>query len=137
MDKVFWKGARAAVYFMFLAAGGLFWTISRVHDLSMAQEIYGPSVADVAVDFWAAALFIPSVTYLVSLYINGRRWWTPIVRLVSGTIVGFNFSAFVISALYAPYGEVVMIWSVVFGGAVVVFASVDAVEARRQWGNRT
>jgi hypothetical protein len=137
MDRLFWKGARAAVYFMFLAAGGAFWTMARLYEFTMAAEIYGHSVSVVAVDIWAAALFIPSVTYLMSLYINGRRWWTPIVRLVSGLIVASNFSAFVASALQAPYGEVVAVWSVVFGGAVVVFASVDAVEARRQWGNRT
>ena len=137
MNRMFWKGARAAVYFIFLAAGGALWTAVRLDEFSMAAEIYGHMVASIPVDTLAAALFIPSVVYLMSLYINGRRWWTPIVRLGSGLTVGFYFSAFVVSATYAPYGAVVAIWSVVFGGAVVVFASIDAIEASRQWENRT
>lgn len=136
MDRAFWKGARAAVYSIFLIVGGAFWTIARVHGFAMQPQVYGADVVSVPSEFWAAMLFIPSVTYLMALYINGRRWWTPIVRLVSGLLVALNFSAFVVSAYAAPFGAVVLVWSAAFGAAVVVLASVDAIEASRQWESR-
>lgn len=136
VNRSFWKGVRAALWTVFLFAGGIFWIAANSGGFAMSEAVYGPDVIEIPAEIWAGMLFLPSVCYLTALYINGRRWWTPLVRLAAGFVVAVKFSAFVVSSSSAPFGDIVMIWGVVLGGATVVLACVDAIEASRQWGAR-
>ena len=135
-SRLFWKGLRAGLWSVFFAAGGIFWIASHSGGFSMSQEVYGRDVIEVPAEVWAGMLFIPATCYLCALYINGRRWWTPLVRLISGAVVALKFSAFAVSASAAPFGDIVMIWGVVLGGATVFMAAIDGIEASRQWRPR-
>lgn len=132
MNRTFWKGARASVYSLFFTAGGIFWIMSHSGNFNMSVEVYGATIIDVPAEYWAGLLFVPSVFYLAALYINVRRRWTPLVRLICGFLVMLKFSAFAVSSLTAPFGDIVTIWSVVLGGMAIVLACVDGIEFARQ-----
>jgi hypothetical protein len=133
VTRDFWKGLRVGVWSIFFIAGSIFWVSSHSGAFSMSLDVYGPAVIEVPAVVWAGMLFIPSVAYLVALYINGRRWWTPVVRMLSALVVATKFAAFAVSALPALYGDIVVIWGVVLGAAAAFCACIDGIEARRQW----
>ena len=134
MTRDFTKGARTSFYAMLLAMGTLFWIFSITGHFTMSEDVYGPDVLALPSELWAGGMMFPAWLYLVALYINGRRWWTPYIRLSCGFFVCFYFSLFVVSAWPASGGDLMVIASATMTLKAGVFAWIDGAELMNQRG---
>lgn len=135
MTRDFTKGARSSFYAMLFVMGCVFWAASVTGNFAMSEAVYGKEVLALPSEVWAGAMMFPSGAYLFSLYINGRRRWTPYARLVCGLLTACYFSAFIVSAWPAAGGDLMIIASSVMMLKSGVFAYVDGVEMLRQRGS--
>lgn len=134
MTRDFTKGARSSFYAMLFAMGCVFWVASASGNFTMSADVYGEEVLTLPSEIWAAAMMIPAGSYLIALYVNGRRRWTPYARLVCGLLTACYFSAFVVSAWPAAGGDLMVIASSVMMIKSGAFAYIDGVEMLRQRG---
>lgn len=134
MTRDFTKGARAAFYTMLMFMGAMFWAAASTNNFVMSEEVYGEKVLHFPSEYWALAMLIPSAVYMAALWINGRKCWTPYVRLTCGFLTASYFSAFVWSAWPAAGGDLMVIASVTMMSKAVVLTYIDALELFRQWG---
>lgn len=130
MSRDMSKGARFSFYGMMFVMGVVFWIAAQAGFFRMSQEVYGDAV-NLPAKWWAAAMLFPSTAYLVALFINGRRWWTPHIRLTVGVWMALYFSAFVASALPASGGDLMVIASGVFAVKVAVMGYFDGLDYLR------
>ena len=101
-----------AALFLFVAC--MFWIMAQIDDLVMPLEVYGRMVTAIPAELWAGVLMFANAAHLFGLYINGRWRWSPVVRVLA-LLVHLGFSiAFVSSALTAPFGDVVVLFSTGF-----------------------
>lgn len=134
MTREFTKGARAAFYTMLMLMGCMFWIASTTGHFRMSEDVYGAKVLHFPSEYWAIGMLAPSTAYMAALWINGRKGWTPYVRLTCGFLTASYFSAFVWSAWPAAGGDLMVIASVTMMSKAVVLTYIDALELFRQWG---
>lgn len=134
MTRDFTKGARAAFYLMLFVMGSAFWVSTELGHFVMSAEVYGHDVIRLPAELWAACMMVPAGVYLIALYINGKRFWTPYVRLLCGFITASYFSLFVVSAWPAAGGDLMVIASAVLMLKASILGYVDSSELVRQRG---
>lgn len=132
MTRDFTKGARTSFYAMLFGMGAVFWVTSVTGHFSMSEDVYGAQVMAIPSEVWAGAMFFPAAIYLIALWINGKRRWTPLARVICGGITATYFSVFIVSALPAAGGDLMTIASAVMMLKAGVYVYVDACELLRQ-----
>lgn len=135
MNRDMAKGARFGFYTMLFGMGAVFWITAKLGYFSMSEDVYGRAVDYPAV-WWALAMLLPSSTYLMALFINGRRWWTAPTRITIDVLMMFYFSMFVAYALPASGGDLMVVASVVLMIKSGVMAFFDVCDMKRVWGPR-
>ena len=126
------KGARFSFYGMLFLLGAVFWIATKAGHFSMSEAVYGRAV-DLPAALWAGCMLFPAAVYLIALFVNGRRWWTVYLRLLIGAGVMFYFSAFVVFALPASGGDLMVIASGVLmlkAGIMSYFDGLDLIRQR-------
>lgn len=134
MTREFTKGARAAFYTMLMFMGTMFWAAASTGSFVMSETVYGAAVVHYPSEFWAISMLMPSAVYIAALWINGRKRWSPYVRLFCGFLMASYFSTFVWSAWPAAGGDLMVIASITMMSKAIVLTYIDALEIFRQWG---
>lgn len=134
MTRDFTKGMRTAFYAMLLTMGIFFWMATETDNFYMSPEVYGDDAVQLPAELWAFCMMIPASLYLLALYINGRRCWTPYMRIACGFFMSSYFWVFVYSAWPAAGGDLMVIASSVMMLKAAAMTWIDASELLRQWG---
>lgn len=124
------KGARFSFYGMLFLMGGVFWIAAATGHFVMSPEVYGQAV-ELPAELWAGGMLFPSFFYLIALFINGSRSWTAPLRIAIGLAMMTYFSAFVVSALPASGGDLMVIASGVMMIKAAVMAYFDGLDLLR------
>lgn len=135
MNRDMTKGARFGFYLMLFVMGCVFWIASVAGHFSMSADVYGQAV-ELPAELWAGAMLFPSAAYLMALFINGRRRWTAPVRIAVGIFMMLYFSLFIVAALPAAGGDLMVIASGVMMIKAAVMSYFDGLDLlRRRHGN--
>lgn len=124
------KGARFAFFGMLFVMGSVFWIASKLGRFRMSPEVYGDAV-NLPATLWAASMLLPAAAYLLALFVNGLRWFTPHIRLACCAWLALYFCSFVASALPASGGDLLVIASGVFAVKTAVMAYFDGLDLLR------
>jgi hypothetical protein len=81
---------------------------------AMSPNVYGYIVYDTPAEIWASGFMAASGLVLYGLHINGRWYWSPVIRVAGYALLAFLFGIIAVSAVYSPDGLVLTIWSVLF-----------------------
>ena len=94
------------------ACGFLFYVASAVWPEAMPVGVYGETAYDIDAEIWALGFMAASGLVLYGVHINGRWRWSPALRIAGLMVLLAMFAFLVASALFAPFGSVI----VIFGG---------------------
>jgi hypothetical protein len=92
--------------------GFLFFVASSVWPEAMPIGVYGEAAYDIDAETWALGFMAAAGLVLYGVHINGRWRWSPLLRIAGHGFLLAMFAYLVASALFAPFGSVV----VIFGG---------------------
>lgn len=126
------KSRKMEWWYAFITLGFGIW-LSFPQD-AMATRAYTQLVGWMPEDDWAKMFGLTGLIHLLALYINGSRWWTPLLRF---TVLVINALAYaVISAgfwaFYWPTTATYTYAAISIGGMVCVYAAAwDATHAVR------
>lgn len=81
---------------------------------AMKPNVYGYIVFDTPAEVWSAGFMAASGLVLYGLHINGRWFWSPVIRVAGYALIAMLFSIIAWSAFHSPDGLVLTIWSVLF-----------------------
>lgn len=130
MNRPMTKGARFGFYGYLFVMGCVFWIASVTGHFVMSPEVYGRAV-ELPSELWAGAMLFPSAIYLIALFINGQRRWTAPIRMMIAVWMMLYFSSFVVSALPASGGDLMVIASGVMLIKAAVMAYFDGLDFLR------
>lgn len=136
MTRDFTKGLRTGFYVMLFGMGAVFWIATETGHFVMLEEVYGADAVALPARLWAACMMGTAAAYMVALVINGRRCWTPYVRLLCGFFMSSYFSLFVMSAWPAAGGDLMVIAAGVLMTKAALMTYIDAAELATQWRRR-
>lgn len=125
------KGARFSFYGMLMFMGLMFWVAAAGGWFHMSEEVYGAAVTWPS-EIWAAGMLLPSSTYLMMLFINGKRWWTVYVRLAIGVLMMVYFSAFIVLGFPSAGVDLLVIGSAALLGKCGWMLYFDGRDMKRQ-----
>lgn len=131
MNRDMTKGARFSFYGMQLILGSVFWTAASSGHFVMSEEVYGRAV-DWPAKWWALAMLFPAATYLAALFVNGRRRWTPYIRVVAGCWMLLYYSTFIAFGLPSAGVDLIVIASGVFALKAGVMLAFDCADIKRK-----
>lgn len=98
-----------------LLVGVAFLVLSFAWPDAMSPNVYGARAHAVPAEVWALGFISAAGLVIYGLHINGRMpLFTPLLRLVGLAFLFAQFGYLAYSALFAPDGEVVLIFSVLF-----------------------
>jgi hypothetical protein len=98
---------------MFIS-GAVFMVVSMFMPGTMAPNVYGYMVYDTPAEVWAMGFMASSGLVLYGLHINGRWFWSPMIRAAGFGLIVFMFSLLGWSAADTPDGVHLTIWSAFF-----------------------
>ena len=104
-----WRFAMA----LFLA-GSAFMIAAVFYPGTMTPNVYGYMVYDTPAEIWASGFMASSGLVLYGLHINGRWFWSPMIRGAGFALVVFMFSLVGWSAFDTTDGIHLTIWSLFF-----------------------
>ena len=120
--------------FFFVAC--LFWISAQTETFKMPVEVYGEAVIAIPAELWAGVLLFANALHLFGLYINGRWRWSPLLRVVA-LLTHLTFSiTFLTSAITAPVGDVVALFSVGFATWNGRYLWINLCDLRHSIGGR-
>lgn len=129
MTRDFWKGFRLGVWLPMLIGGALFMPAAYSGDFFMDEVTYGKLVLSIPAELWATVLFGSSFFYIVFLFINGRLWWSWIVRVIASLFGAGKMTLFSVSAYGSAGHDVVVMFGGAFAAAIMFAVYIDAREA--------
>jgi len=123
-----WLAANTLLFGLFISAP----------PTSMSSEIFNQLLQHISEKQWAVFFMITGATHLIALIINGRRWWTPILRSITSAANTSVFILFGVGILFStPTAAGAYIYLVMISSAAAICfyravkdASV-AIEARK------
>ncbi len=136
MTRDFTKGLRTGYYVMLFVMGAAFWIATETGNFVMLEAVYGAQALAYPAVWWAACMMMTAATYLVALAINGRRCWTPYVRITCGFLMSSYFSLFTVSAWPASGGDLMVIASGILSLKAASLTYIDARELAGQWSRQ-
>ncbi len=134
MTRDFWKGYRLGVWTPMLIGGALFMPSAFSGDFFMDEATYGKLVISIPAEVWASALFGSSLVYIVFLFINGRLWWSWMVRVLASAVGVGKMTLFAFSAFQSAGHDVVIMFGAAFAAAILFAVWIDAKEAVQAGG---
>lgn len=81
---------------------------------TMTPNVYGYMVYDTPAEVWAAGFMASSGLVLYGLHINGRWFWSPMIRGAGFVLIVLMFSIVAWSAAFSSDGLALTIWSVIY-----------------------
>ena len=98
---------------------------------TMTPNVYGYMVYDTPAEVWAMGFMASAGLVLYGLHINGRWFWSPMIRAAGYVLIILMFSIVWWSALWSPDGLVLTIWSgIYFIPQAVLFLRVAFADMR-------
>lgn len=82
----------------------------RIPD-AMAPELYGEFAYEIDASIWAISFMVVALMNVAGLVINGAWFWSPMLRIFGCAGHIALFSTIAISALSAPFGLVLTVFS--------------------------
>lgn len=119
-----------------LAVGIAFLALSFFWPDAMSPNVYGAQAHAVPAEVWALGFIAAPGLVIFGLHINGRKpRLTPLLRLVGITFLFGQYAYLAVSAMGAPDGEAIVIFSVLFFAPdLVYFARVETRQLIARWG---
>lgn len=79
-----WKKSQLLVGIPMFLFSCTFWIMSAwvPSREMMPEQIYGEAVALFDAEDWAALCAFSGFAHVMGIYLNGRRWWSPMMRLL-------------------------------------------------------
>ncbi len=114
--------------------GALFMPPAFSGDFFMDEGTYGKLVLSIPAEVWASALFGSSLIYIIFLFINGRLWWSWIVRILASMVGAGKMTLFALSAYESAGHDVVIMFGIAFAAAILFAVWIDAKEAAMTGG---
>jgi hypothetical protein len=99
-----------------MACGAGFLVAARIAPEAMSSNVYGQAAYDIDAETWAMGFVAAHMLVLYGIHINGRAAFSPALRVVGYLFLLAMFGYFIVSAMAAPDGMIV----VIFGGLFFV-----------------
>jgi hypothetical protein len=121
---------------MVFCVSGIYWSLARYVDAPVFdQDQYGWLIMSVTAETWLAPLFFASGAHLVAQVINGDPRLpplvTPIIRMVSATVVAADLMLFAVGGMFAPYYDLYFAYSGAVGLVSLWFAWLGFCDVKR------
>ena len=83
---------------------------------------------------WALLFLLTGMLHGTALFINGRRAWTPFVRLIATAVNALTYAAFACGfAMLDPMTSAVYTYGLAFGGAALICIFSAAKDSVLAW----